>query len=115
FFTPALAADVTRVCAAELDLEPAELVDVEPWLLPAASDEVMRGMGEYLDRWGPAAAAQIPIAPVVDGVILPTAPWQGLTGQVALMVGHTRDEQRLLSVTTGMLGQVTREPAPETA
>lgn len=115
FFTPALAADVTRVCAAELDLEPAELVDVEPWLLPAASDEVMRGMGEYLDRWGPAAAAQIPIAPVVDGVILPTAPWQGLTGQVALMVGHTRDEQRLLSVTTGMLGQVTREQAHETA
>ena len=115
FFTPALAADLTRACAAELDLEPAELVEADPWLLPAAADEVMGRMAEHTDRWGPAAAAQIPIAPVVDGEILPTTPWQGLTGQVELMVGHTRDEQRLLSVATGVLGQITAEQAEAAA
>jgi para-nitrobenzyl esterase len=115
FFTPALAADITRACATELDLEPAGLVDAEPWLLPAAADEVMGRMTEHQDRWGPAAAAQIAMAPVVDGDVLPTTPWQGLTGQVELMVGHTRDEQRLLSVATGMLGQVTGEQADATA
>ena len=52
---------------------------------------------------------------MVDGDVLPTTPWQGLTGQVELMVGHTRDEQRLLSVVTGMVGQVSREQADETA
>ena len=115
FFTPALAADITRACATELGLEPAELVDVEPWLLPAAADEVMKRMGECTHRWGPAAAAQIPIAPVVDGDVLPTTPWQGLSGQVDLMVGHTRDEQRLLSVATGLRGHITAEQAAETA
>lgn len=42
-------------------------------------------------------------------------PWQGLTGMVDLMVGHTRDEQRLLSVVSGTLGNTTLEQAVETA
>lgn len=50
-------------------------------------------------------------APVVDGDVLPTTPWQGLTGRVELMVGHTRDEQRLLTALTGMLGEVTQAQA----
>jgi para-nitrobenzyl esterase len=115
FFTPALAADVTRACAAVLELEPTELAAADPWLLPAAVDDVIATMELRQDRWGPAAAALIPIAPVIDGDILPTTPWQGLTGEVELMVGHTRDEQRLLTAVTGMLGQVTREQADHTA
>ena len=47
FFTPALAADITRACAEVLDLRPGDLVDVEPWLLPAAADEVMGLMAEH--------------------------------------------------------------------
>jgi para-nitrobenzyl esterase len=75
----------------------------------------MASMATQQDRWGSAAAALIPIAPVVDGAVLPTTPWAGLSGEVELMVGHTRDEQRLLSVLTGMRGHVTREQADQTA
>ena len=115
YFTPALAADITRACAAELDVEPADLADVEPEMLALAGDAVLEKCAQYVDRWGQAAYAQIPFAPVVDGDVLPTTPWQGLSGQVELMVGHTRDEQRLLTVVSGMLGQVTQAQADETA
>lgn len=115
FFTPALAADVARACAAELGLEPAELPAADPWLLPLAVDAVTEGVQEYAARWGRAAHAPVLLAPVVDGEVLPTTPWQGLTGEVALMAGHTRDEQRLLSALTGQLGQVTPSQAARTA
>ncbi len=115
YFTPELAGDITRACAAELGLDPAELLTEDPWLLPAAGDELMAKMGRFADRWGLAAYAQVPFAPVVDGDVLPTTPWQGLTGQVALLVGHTRHEQRLLSAVSGVLGQVTMAQAAETA
>ena len=115
FFTPALAADITRACAAELGLQPAELPTVDPRMLPAAADSLMAKMGQFAGRWGKAAHAQIPFAPVVDGDVLPTTPWEGLTGQVALVVGHTREEQRLLTAVSGMLGQITQEQAIEAA
>jgi para-nitrobenzyl esterase len=115
YFTPALAADITRVCAAELGLEPEELASVEPGLLPAASDEVMAKIEQFAPRWGRAAHGHVLFAPVVDGDVLPTTPWQGLTGEVDLMVGHTRDEQRLLTVVSGLLGQITPAQAAETA
>ena len=115
YFTPELAADIARACAAELGLEPAELSTVDPRLLPAAGDAVMAKIGQFAGRWGRAAHAQIPFAPVVDGDVLPTTPWRGLTGQVALMVGHTRHEQRLLTALSGMLGTITEGQATEAA
>ena len=115
FFTPALAADITRACAAELGLEPAGLLTADPELLPLAADEVMAAMTPHASRWGLAAHAQVPVAPVVDGDVLPATPWAGLTGHVELMVGHTRHEQRLLSAVSGLLGQITAEQAIETA
>ena len=115
YFTPALAADITRACAAELGLEPVELATADPRLLPAAGDAVMAKMSHFADRWGRAAHALIPFAPVVDGDVLPTTPWRGLTGQVELIVGHTRHEQRLLSAVTGMLGKITQAQAVEAA
>jgi para-nitrobenzyl esterase len=115
YFTPALAADITRVCAAELGLEPEDLAGVDPRLLPAASDEVMGKIEQFAHRWGRAAHGHVLFAPVVDGDVLPTTPWQGLTGEVDLVVGHTRDEQRLLTVVSGMLGEITPAQAAETA
>ncbi len=47
--------------------------------------------------------------------MLPATPWRGLTGQVDLVVGHTRHEQRLLTAVTGMLGQITQAQATEAA
>ncbi len=115
YFTPELASDIARACAAELGLQPTELSTVDPRILPTASDAVAAKNGQFADRWGQAAHGEVPFAPIIDGDVLPTTPWLGLTGQVELMVGHTRHEQRLLSALSGMLGEVTEEQAIETA
>ena len=56
---------------------------------------------------------QSPFAPVVDGEVLPAAPWQALAGGAAsgveLIVGHTRDEYRLFMAVRGELGEITPE------
>jgi len=75
----------------------------------------MAGMARFADRWGPAAHASVPFAPVVDGDVLPTTPWLGLSGTVDLLVGHTAHEQRLLTALSGLLGQVTRDQAVQSA
>jgi para-nitrobenzyl esterase len=114
YFTPELAADITRACAAELGLEPGGLIEVDPRLLPAAAEALRAKMDEFAGRWGRAAHALVPFAPVVDGTLLPTTPWQGLSGRIELMVGHTRHEQRLLSALSGTLGTVSAAQAVET-
>ncbi|GGY03322.1 carboxylesterase/lipase family protein [Streptomyces hiroshimensis] len=117
FFSPELAADIAAACAAELGLKPtvAGLAAVTPERLSAAGDAVGAETARWADRWGPIAHKSIPFAPVVDGDVLPSAPWQALAGgaarDVALLVGHTRHEQRLLTALEGLLGQVTQEQA----
>ncbi|MEV6979276.1 carboxylesterase family protein, partial [Kitasatospora sp. NPDC093806] len=117
FFTPELAADIATACAAELGRKPtaAELSGVDPARLSAAGDAVSATMPERADRWGRAGYRRIPYSPVVDGDSLPVTPWQALADGagrgVDLLVGHTRDEQRLLTMLDGMLEQVTEEQA----
>lgn len=115
FFTPVLAADVTRTCAAELGVAPEDLSALDPWLLPLATDEVASRLRTYAVRWGAPALAGVLLAPVVDGEVLPTTPWCGLSGDVDLLVSHTRDEQRLLTALAGDLGEITAERATRTA
>ncbi len=115
FLTPALAADVARACAEELGTGVGELASVDPWLLPEAGDAVLAQILDHAHRWGPAAHAGVPFAPVVDGDVLPTTPWQGLRGDVELLAGHTRDEQRLLSVLSGERGTINEARAHEAA
>jgi para-nitrobenzyl esterase len=115
FFTPALAADVARACADELGVAPADLLDVDPDLLVLAGDTVLEGIGRFASRWGLAADAGIPFAPVLDGDVLPALPWAGTNRSVDLLVGHTRDEQRLLSVVSGVRGEITAELAARNA
>lgn len=115
YFTPQLAADIARECAVQLGVTPPQLRAVDRRLLPAAADAVAARMGDFVGRWGRAAHASTPLAPVVDGDVLPTTPWLGLTGKVQLLVGHTRHEQRLLTALSGMLGAVTESQAVETA
>jgi para-nitrobenzyl esterase len=113
FFSPALAGDIGAAIAGELGLRPtvAELAEVEPALLSAAGDSLTATIGERAGRWGQAAHASITFAPVVDGDVLPATPWQALAAgggrDIDLMAGHTRDEQRLFTALTGLLGQVT--------
>jgi para-nitrobenzyl esterase len=108
FFTPELAGDIAGACAAELGLKPtvADLSAVDPELLCAAADEVTANIGAHVERWGPPAHRSILFAPVVDGAVLPTTPWEARHG-VDLLVGHTRDEHRLFTA----LEEVTEEQA----
>ncbi|WP_405828675.1 carboxylesterase/lipase family protein [Streptomyces sp. NBC_00105] len=117
FFSPELAADIASACAAELGLRPtrADLSGVDPARLSAAGDAVGAKMDRWADRWGPVAHRAIPFSPVVDGETLPVTPWQALADgagrDIELIVGHTRDETRLLTALDGLLGQVTPEQA----
>ncbi|ATL32647.1 Putative carboxylesterase [Streptomyces formicae] len=117
FFTPELAADIATACASELGLRPTtgDLSAVDPATLAAAGDALTAKLGQWVGRWGRPAYRTIPFAPVVDGDVLPATPWQALAAgagrDVALIVGHTRDEQRLFTVVEGLLGEVTEERA----
>ncbi|WP_405181576.1 carboxylesterase family protein [Nocardia sp. NBC_01377] len=115
FFAPELATDLTAAFATELGVAPtvSGLSEVPPDLLPAAGDEVFAKMDRWRERWGQITLRPIPYAPVIDGDVLPTTPWQGLADgaarDVELLVGHTRHEHRLFSLIDGVLGQVTPE------
>ncbi|MEU1408158.1 carboxylesterase family protein [Streptomyces sp. NPDC005728] len=117
FFSPALAGDIAAACAAELGLRPtaADFSTVAPVRLPSAGDAVTAKSASFAERWGTVAHRSIPFSPVVDGDILPVTPWQALAEgagrDVEIIVGHTRDEQRLLTALDGVLGQVTQEQA----
>jgi len=117
FFSPELAADITAACAAELGLRPtvADLSSVAPRQLSAAADTVGAKMGQWAQRWGRPAHRTITFSPVVDGEVLAVTPWQALTDgagrDIELLVGHTRDEQRLFTAINGLLGQVSEEQA----
>ncbi len=115
FFSPALAADVTAAIAARAGLPPtaAAFAAADPAFLAAASDAVTPA--DHAGRWGPVAHTSVPFSPVVDGEVLPAAPWRAIaagTGRdVDLIAGHTRDEFRLLAGAAGIRGLVTPEMA----
>jgi para-nitrobenzyl esterase len=117
FFSVELAADIAAACAAELGLRPtvADLSSVAPRQLSAAADTVGAKMDQWAQRWGKPAHRTIPFSPVVDGEVLAVTPWQALTDGagrgIELLVGHTRDEQRLFTAINGLLGKVSEEQA----
>jgi len=111
FLSSGLAADIAGELAAELGLRPTvdDLGTVAPGRLTAAADALGARMGRYAHRWGVLAHTAIPLAPVVDGDVLPRAPWEALAAGAArdieLVVGHTRDEYRLFMALDGTLGE----------
>ena len=104
FFSDELARDIATAIAAEVGKRPtvAELSQVDPLKLPAAGAAVSSKIEQHRAHWGQAAYAERVFAPVVDGEVLPTAPWQALAGgaarQVELMLGHNREECQVLVV-----------------
>ncbi|MEW1647572.1 carboxylesterase family protein [Streptomyces sp. NPDC091219] len=117
FFSDELARDIAAAIAAETGQRPtaADLATVDPRQLPTAGETLTTTMHRHADRWGVVAHAVSPFAPVVDGEVLPTAPWQGLAAgaarDVELIVGHNRDEFRLFTALGGELGKITEEDA----
>jgi para-nitrobenzyl esterase len=57
----------------------------------------------------------VPFSPVVDGEVLPAAPWRaiaaGAARDVDLLTGHNRDEYRLFTELAGIRGKITGELA----
>ncbi len=119
FFSPELATDIATACAAVLGLQPtvADLSRVAPGRLSAAADTIGAALDQWAPRWGPPARRGIHISPVVDGDVLAETPWLALRGgsgrHIDLLVGHTRDEHRLFTAITGLLGEVSATQAAD--
>lgn len=109
YFTPALAADIATEISAELGRAPRvdDLADIAPDDLVAAARTITRRLPQRVDRWGAVAHTPTPFSPVVDGEVLPVAPWTALAGgaarDVELLIGHTRDEFTLLATRLGAI------------
>src|SRR5437764_1224672 len=118
FFSPELAADVTAAIAAEAGLPSATeaFAAADPAWLTAASDAV--NPADHEDRWGPAGRTGVSFSPVVDGEVLPAAPWQAIAAGagrgVDLVAGYNRDEYRLFTALNGQRGKITEEVASDT-
>ncbi len=124
FFAPDLASDVTRAIAAEAAITGAgtgplsreTLAGVPPARLVQAQMAVTASIRRY-GQWGPVALTVTPFSPVVDGDVLPRAPWRALLSGAArdvdLLVGHNRDEYKLFIQMGGQAGRITEEQAAE--
>jgi para-nitrobenzyl esterase len=136
FFAPDLAADITREIAIEAGVGVAgagdgvagvgvagagivtreSLAAVPPMRLVQGQMAVTARLREY-SRWGPVALTITPFSPVVDGEVLPRAPWRALLSGAArdvdLLVGHNRDEYMLFIQADGQAGRITEEQAAE--
>ncbi len=115
FLSPALAADATAAIARAAGLPPTTeaFAAADPAQLAAASDAAPPA--EHGDRWGPVGGTGVPFSPVVDGEVLPVAPWRaiaaGAARDVDLITGHNRDEYRLFTTLSDVRGKVTDEMA----
>jgi para-nitrobenzyl esterase len=124
FFAPPLASDIARAIAAEAGIAgpgggpPTReaLAGASPARLVQAQMAVTEGMRRYR-QWGPVALTVTPFSPVVDGEVLPRAPWRALLSGAArdvdLLVGHNRDEYKLFIEMDGQGGRITGEQAAE--
>ncbi|MFE7802133.1 carboxylesterase/lipase family protein [Nocardia sp. NPDC057440] len=107
FFSTRLAAAISATVAAELGVQATvgELAGIPPRALLNATDAIIQKMPELVESWGPMALTPTPFSPVVDGDVLPYAPWRALASGAArgidLLVGHTRDEYRLFNARFG--------------
>ncbi|MGP3775342.1 carboxylesterase/lipase family protein [Streptomyces sp. SDT5-1] len=121
FFTLDLARDIGARIADRLGAPgggAAEVAAHAPGKLRDVTDDVIRDLARYADRWGRVAHTATPFSPVVDGEVLPTTPWEALAAGAArdvdLIVGHNQDEFRLFTVMAGRHGRTTKEEASET-
>jgi len=113
FLSPELGASVGTAIAAELGLASTvrDLAAVPPHELVLAGESLAARQHEFEKVWGQLASHDTLFAPVVDGEVLPTTPWEALADGAArgvdLIVGHTRDECRLFLVMRGRAGRIT--------
>ncbi|MEV0032206.1 carboxylesterase family protein [Nocardia sp. NPDC050793] len=114
YFSERLAAAISTTIAAQLGVRATidGLSRIPPRALTDATDAVIQKLPEFVESWGPMALTPTPFSPVVDGALLPDAPWRALAGGAAsdidLLIGHTRDEFRLYTARPGSKPTVAR-------
>ncbi|PXX70809.1 carboxylesterase type B [Nocardia tenerifensis] len=107
YFSEGLAAAISTTIAAEVGGRATidDLARHTPHALVTAAGAVLERMPDHVESWGPMALTPTPFSPVVDGDVLPQAPWRALAEGAArtidLLVGHTRDEYRLFNTRLG--------------
>ncbi len=115
-FTPDLAGDITTAIAeaAGVPATCEALGRIEPVGLVDAAMNVTGRMRQFA-QWGPVRLTGTLFSPVVDGEILPRAPWRALLSgaarKIELLTGHNRDEYRLFIAMSGRLGKITGQDA----
>jgi len=113
-FTTELASDITRAIADEAGVPATREAfgAIAPMRLVDASMAVTGQMRKF-PRWGAVRLTDTPFSPVVDGEVLPRAPWRALLSgaarEVELLTGHNRDEYQLFIAMSGRLGKITDE------
>jgi para-nitrobenzyl esterase len=118
FFTTRLAGDVSAAIASSVGVEAtaAGLARIPSSELVRVTQAIVRSLPRRVRTWGPMATTPTPFSPVVDGDTLPRAPWPALADgsgrAVDLLVGHTRDEYRLMAARRG--GEITDAKASAT-
>lgn len=82
YFSERLAAAISASIAGELGVRAtvADLARLPPRAVTDATAAVIARMPELVASWGPMALTPTPFSPVVDGVLLPDAPWRALAG-----------------------------------
>ncbi|MFH8363952.1 carboxylesterase/lipase family protein [Streptomyces anulatus] len=117
FLSPDLAADIASTITSSLGVEATmtDLAALSPAALAQATGAHIAVSRQYTRRWGAIADTSMIICPVVDGDVLPEAPWRsvaaGSARQVDLLTGHTRDEFRFALFLGGLIGRVTEDQA----
>ncbi|WP_433207929.1 carboxylesterase/lipase family protein [Nocardia sp. CA-107356] len=107
YFSVRLATAISATITTQLGVQATvgDLASVPPRALTDATDAVIGKMAEFVESWGPMALTPTPFSPVVDGDVLPCAPWRALADGAArdidLLIGHTRDEYRLYTSRPG--------------
>ncbi|MEV6558314.1 carboxylesterase family protein [Nocardia sp. NPDC051756] len=114
--TPELAADVATVVAARVGKQPtvADLTALDPQTLADAAAAVSKNIAQYQDRWGYGLVVAGPeFGPVIDPDSLPEGPYpalaRGVSKDVTLMVGHTKDEYNFMIAMAGGPDKITTE------
>ena len=116
FFTPDLAADITSAIADVAGLPATyEALSATPPMRLVEASMTVTGRIRQFPRWGAVRLTDTPFSPVVDGEVLPRAPWRALLSgaarEVDLLTGHNRDEYRLFIAMSGRLGKISDEEA----
>jgi para-nitrobenzyl esterase len=119
YLSEELARDLATAIAAEAGLRPtaADLSTVDPRKLVEAGAALCAKPTTQVDKWGQLApfVQLTPFAPVIDGEILATTPFQALAAGAArdinLIVGHNSQEYRLFFLLSGLLGKITDDQA----